>query len=105
MSAILDDPKKDQTKIDTSLRGQAFRRAENQQPPKTMTPWEWEEWYSLHGMPENFADHADAAKGVKGTQQAEEKKSTVPFWKFWARKPPTQTKPNCARAADEDSEF
>lgn len=38
--------------IDRSLRGQALRRADNDQIPRTLTAWEWEEYYQQHGQPE-----------------------------------------------------
>ncbi|EAQ97252.1 hypothetical protein [Congregibacter litoralis] len=34
---------------DNSLRARAFRRAMSGATPRTMTPWEWEEWYAAHG--------------------------------------------------------
>jgi hypothetical protein len=43
--------KKEGAKIDVSLRGQAMRRALEEKVPKTLTPYEWEEWYALHGVP------------------------------------------------------
>jgi len=38
--------------IDRSLRGQALKRAKGQRPPRTLTAWEWEQWYAMHGVPE-----------------------------------------------------
>lgn len=37
---------------DTSLRAQSLRRAKANEPPRTMTPFEWEQWYAEHGVPE-----------------------------------------------------
>ena len=37
---------------DTSLRGNSLRRALNGKLPRTMTPFEWEQWYSEKGIPE-----------------------------------------------------
>jgi hypothetical protein len=37
---------------DSSLQAQSLRRAMKQSPPKTLTAWEWEEWYARHGVPE-----------------------------------------------------
>jgi hypothetical protein len=37
---------------DTSLRGNALRRAISAEVPKTMTAWEWEEYYRTHGRPD-----------------------------------------------------
>mgnify|MGYP000058696081 CR=1 FL=1 len=39
---------------DNSLQGKAFGRAISNAIPKTMTPWEWEEWYAVHGKPDHF---------------------------------------------------
>ena len=39
---------------DNSLRGSAMRRATSGQLPKTLTPWEWEQWYKEHGYPAEF---------------------------------------------------
>ena len=38
--------------IDNSLQGASMRRALNQQVPKTLTPFEWQEWYAENGVPE-----------------------------------------------------
>ncbi len=37
---------------DNSLRGSALRRALNETVPRTMTPFEWEQWYRENGVPE-----------------------------------------------------
>ena len=44
---------------DHSLQAQAYERAVNQAVPTTMTPWEWEEWYALHGKPAAFTKATD----------------------------------------------
>jgi hypothetical protein len=36
---------------DNSLRGKALERASEEQLPKTLTPWEWQQWYAEHGQP------------------------------------------------------
>ncbi|MEP1472353.1 MAG: hypothetical protein ABJK20_01970 [Halieaceae bacterium] len=36
---------------DTSLRHYALRRAEQKAPPRTLTPFEWEQWYAENGVP------------------------------------------------------
>jgi hypothetical protein len=41
--------------IDTSLRGNALRRATSSAVPKTLTAWEWEEYYRTHGRPDTHA--------------------------------------------------
>lgn len=38
--------------VDNSLRGAAIRRAETQPLPKTLTPYEWQQWYAEHGVPQ-----------------------------------------------------
>ena len=40
--------------VDLSLQSKAYERAMSESVPTTMTPWEWEEWYALHGKPEAF---------------------------------------------------
>lgn len=37
-----------------SLQAKALDRAMGGDRPKTMTPWEWEQWYQDHGFPEEF---------------------------------------------------
>lgn len=46
---------------DNSLQGKAFSRATSNVIPKTMTPWEWEEWYAMHGKPEHFKTNKESA--------------------------------------------
>ena len=41
----------DKESLDVSLRGQALRRAVQAELPKTLTPYEWEQWYAEHGVP------------------------------------------------------
>lgn len=36
---------------DTSLRGKALERATGSTVPRTLTPWEWQQWYSENGQP------------------------------------------------------
>ena len=36
---------------DNSLRGKALERANEQRVPRTLTPWEWQQWYAEHGQP------------------------------------------------------
>jgi hypothetical protein len=45
---------------DLSLRGKALARALKNQAPRTMTAWEWEEWYAQHGVP---TEHRQPASG------------------------------------------
>jgi hypothetical protein len=37
---------------DSSLEAAALRRAAGTTPPRTLTPYEWEQWYAEHGVPE-----------------------------------------------------
>ena len=43
----------DKAPIDTSLRGNALRRATSSEVQRTLTVWEWEEYYRIHGVPES----------------------------------------------------
>lgn len=43
---------KKEPETDRSLRGQALRRATVNTPPRTLTAWEWKEWYAQHGVPD-----------------------------------------------------
>ncbi len=38
---------------DNSLRGKALARAKGKKPPRTLTPYEWEQWYAEHGVPDS----------------------------------------------------
>lgn len=40
--------------LDSSLDAKAYERAMSGKVPRTMTPWEWEQWYAEHGKPESF---------------------------------------------------
>lgn len=54
--------------VDISLRGQAMRRAMQTELPKTLTPFEWEQWYAKHGVP-------DAHRKVRTAQNRK------PWWR------------------------
>ncbi len=45
--------------IDTSLRGGALRRAIGKATPRTLTAWEWEEYYRTHGRPDTHVKNSD----------------------------------------------
>lgn len=45
---ILDEKEEEN---DNSLRGKALERATGQRLPRTLTPWEWQQWYADHGQP------------------------------------------------------
>jgi predicted DCC family thiol-disulfide oxidoreductase YuxK len=51
-------PKPDAQEHGNTLRGNALRRALTGEVPNTLTPWEWEEWYKEHGVPEAFTDNS-----------------------------------------------
>jgi hypothetical protein len=38
---------------DNSLRGKALAQARGKQPPRTLTPHEWEQWYAENGVPDS----------------------------------------------------
>ncbi|AQA18219.1 hypothetical protein BST95_08215 [Halioglobus japonicus] len=44
---------------DNSLRGKSLQRALGKEIPKTLTPYEWEQWYEENGVPEA---HSNGAK-------------------------------------------
>lgn len=48
--ARLLDEKEDAT--DHSLRAKSFDRALQMKIPATLTPYEWEQWYAEHGIPD-----------------------------------------------------
>ena len=80
---------------DTSLRGHALRRATEQDVPRTLTAWEWEQWYAENDKPEAHQSKPKAA-------------SRSPWWQRWfgrERAAPQQVKANCVRSASEDEEF
>lgn len=56
---------------DHSLRKQALDRALEDRVPRTMTPWEWEQYYAEHGVPES---HQRAQKSVPDS-------AASPWWK------------------------
>ena len=60
--------KKEEEK-DNSLRGKSLERAVQGKTPKTLTPWEWLEWYEEHGVPESH----QSASG----------KPSKPWWRRW----------------------
>jgi hypothetical protein len=39
--------------IDKSLTGKAFKRALNKDVPRTLTAWEWQDYYAEHGKPDS----------------------------------------------------
>lgn len=54
----------------TSLRSHALHRALEQHVPKTLTPYEWEQWYLEHGVPDSHRRGETPAR----------KRS---WWRFW----------------------
>jgi hypothetical protein len=55
---------------DTSLHSHALHRALNQHVPKTLTPYEWEQWYAVHGVPESH-------------RQISARPRKASWWRFW----------------------
>lgn len=47
----INDEKQEPT--DNSLQQKALERATGGKVPTTLTPWEWQEWYAEHGVPES----------------------------------------------------
>lgn len=60
----------EEERSDNSLRGHALHRAVAQQVPKTLSPYEWEQWYAEHGVP---VSHRQVSAHPR-------KKS---WWRFW----------------------
>jgi ubiquinone biosynthesis monooxygenase Coq7 len=56
-----DVPKTKSQEQDHSLRQQAWDRALSGAPPKTMTPWEWQDWYATQGVP---ATHTEVTTDI-----------------------------------------
>ncbi len=49
-----DDPEEH----DHSLQQKALERATGNRVPTTLTPWEWQEYYAEHGVPETHRNPA-----------------------------------------------
>ena len=84
---------------DTSLRGHALKRATEQELPRTLTAWEWEQWYADNGKPE-------AHRELVPESPAESR------WRRWWRRvlyrkrgEKQSVRRNCVRSASEDEEF
>mgnify|MGYP001825035392 CR=1 FL=1 len=79
---------------DTSLRGHALKRATENDVPRTLTAWEWEQWYIDNGKPE--------------AHPPESKSSSQPWWRRWLGLKPhasQSSRRNCVRSVNEDEEF
>ncbi len=50
---------------DSSLQASALRRAGSETPPRTLTPYEWEQWYAENGMPQAHKRAQDDAVKAK----------------------------------------
>ncbi|MFT4874246.1 hypothetical protein [Congregibacter sp.] len=48
----------DSRPTDNSLQAKAMRRALSGATPRTLTPWEWEEWYAAQGIKKADEDPA-----------------------------------------------
>ena len=51
--------KESEATTDHSLHAKSLKRARNMTVPTTLTPFEWEQWYAEHGIPESHVvpDH------------------------------------------------
>lgn len=58
-------------RADNSLRAKSLDRALSSRLPNTLTPYEWEQWYAEHGVPESHV-----------RKETSPKKS---WWLFWRR--------------------
>lgn len=94
----------DKEEIDKSLKARAYQRATEQTLPKTMTPWEWEEWYAMHGTPE---EHLSATPNEPPENKQDEETAPLPWWRrlFSNKRQTSKPPPNCVRSTMEDSEF
>ena len=57
-------------RADTSLQAKSLARAIDGTPPKTLTPYEWQQWYKDHGVP---ASHRPEAPDRRR------------WWQFWRK--------------------
>jgi hypothetical protein len=46
---------------DHSLRAHSLKRAMTASVPRTLTPYEWEQWYEQYGVPESHTRPSEAA--------------------------------------------
>ena len=60
----------EQEDIDKSLRGRALERARSESVPRTLTPYEWEQWYAEHGVPDEH-------------QRERSDERPVSWWRRW----------------------
>lgn len=44
---------------DTSLQAKTLQRALGNKPPRTLTPYEWQQWYAEHGVPDSHTPRRD----------------------------------------------
>ena len=88
---------------DHSLRAAALKRVlDDDRPPRTATPWEWEAWYEAHP---SQVPHSNTA-----TDSHERKKQNnsliARIKRLFSRKEiEKKSSANCVRHPDEDSEF
>ena len=54
---------------DTSLRAHSMQRALKKKVPTTLTPYEWEQWYAEHGVPDSHRENGDRPRRA--------------WWQFW----------------------
>ena len=51
---------------DNSLRAKTLQRALGKTPPRTLTPYEWQQWYADHGVPDSHTPGRDKPPWWKG---------------------------------------
>lgn len=59
---------------DNSLRAKSLERALEEKVPTTLTPYEWQQWYAEHGVPESHLP-ANIAKPQR-----------LSWWRRWLQK-------------------
>ena len=47
-------------RADNSLRAKSLERAVGTRPPRTLTPYEWEQWYAQHGIPDSHKGNVES---------------------------------------------
>ncbi len=64
--ALEGDEKRGPTSPKASLQDKAVQHTDENYVPRTLTPYEWEEYYEKHGVPKSHAqDEASEAKATR----------------------------------------